>query len=145
MKATWIESGVEIASEVLDDEGVHHEHLDPSDCQPALDALKRARGYCEQDVVALSRDTPNLGAICAKFDREHLHDEDEVRFVLEGEGIFEIRSRDERWMRIVVERGDLIVVPERRHHRFLLTEKQSIRCVRLFKDQAGWVPHYREA
>jgi 1,2-dihydroxy-3-keto-5-methylthiopentene dioxygenase len=46
-------------------------------------------------------------------------------------------------MRVVVEPGDLIVVPARRHHRFMLTEKKSIRCVRLFKDQSGWTPHYR--
>lgn len=63
--------------------------------------------------------------------------------MLEGDGIFDIRSRDDRWMRVVVEVGDLIVVPAKRHHRFLLTDKKDIRCVRLFKDASGWVPHYR--
>ncbi len=48
-------------------------------------------------------------------------------------------------MRVTVERGDLIVVPKNRHHRFLLTDDQQIRCVRLFKDRAGWTPHYRRA
>jgi 1,2-dihydroxy-3-keto-5-methylthiopentene dioxygenase len=67
-----------------------------------------------------------------------------VRFVLEGEGIFDIRSRDDRWMRVVVERGDLIVVPKDRHHRFMLTEHKTIRCVRLFQDKSGWTPHYRQ-
>ena len=87
--------------------------------------LKRERGYIEQDVVALAPSTPNLDTICAKFVDEHYHDDDEVRFVLEGEGIFDIRSRDDRWMRVVVERGDLIVVPKDRHHRFMLTEQQD--------------------
>jgi len=44
----------------------------------------------------------------------------------------------------VVEPGDLLVVPANRHHRFLLTDMRSIRCVRLFQDPAGWVAHYRE-
>ncbi len=46
-------------------------------------------------------------------------------------------------MRVTVEAGDLIVVPKDRHHRFFLTETKQIRCVRLFQDSSGWVPHYR--
>jgi 1,2-dihydroxy-3-keto-5-methylthiopentene dioxygenase len=111
--------------------------------QSRLDTLKRERGYIEQDVVALAPTTENLAAICAKFADEHLHTDDEVRFVLEGAGIFDIRDDHDRWMRVTVEAGDLIVVPKDRYHRFFLTESQQIRCVRLFQDRAGWVPHYR--
>jgi len=32
--------------------------------------------------------TPNLEAMLARFDKEHTHDEDEVRFILSGRGIF---------------------------------------------------------
>ena len=28
--------------------------------------------------------------------------------------------------------------------RVVATEQRHIRCVRLFQDQAGWVPHYRD-
>ncbi|MCA9712614.1 MAG: cupin domain-containing protein [Myxococcales bacterium] len=125
--------------------GVLHERLevDPDAYQPPLDRLKAERGYVEQDIVELQPDTPKLDEICAKFIGEHLHTDDEVRYVLEGEGIFDIRSVDDRWMRITVEQGDLLVVPADLHHRFMLTERKHIRCVRLFKDSAGWVPHYR--
>lgn len=111
--------------------------------QPSLDTLKRDRGYVEQDVIELRPDTENLDAICAKFADEHLHTDDEVRFVLEGEGIFDIRDNDDRWMRVTVEAGDLIVVPKDKYHRFYLTDRKQIRCVRLFQDSSGWVPHYR--
>lgn len=126
--------------------GVTHERLVVSDdaFQPALDTLKAARGYVEQDIIELRPDTDNLEQICAKFVDEHLHTDDEVRFVLEGEGIFDIRSADDEWMRVTVEAGDLLVVPANLHHRFFLTERKHIRCVRLFKDREGWVPHYRE-
>lgn len=125
--------------------GVFYEHLavNLESFQPSLDRLKADRGYVEQDEVSLSTATENLDAICAKFADEHLHTDDEVRYVLDGEGIFDIRSVDDRWMRVTVEAGDLIVVPANLHHRFLLTDKKSIRCVRLFKDASGWVPHYR--
>ena len=148
MKAHWLEeerSGEPIAAATLGDEGVPYRRLpiEPGAYQPELDQLMRANGYLEQDQVELSPETPDLEALCAKFVDEHRHDEDEVRFVLAGEGVFDIRARDDRWMRILVEQGDLIVVPRDRFHRFFLTDKKSIRCVRLFQDRAGWVPHYR--
>jgi 1,2-dihydroxy-3-keto-5-methylthiopentene dioxygenase len=147
MKAHWLDRSERITAEELLAEGVYYAQLGTSEgqYQRPLDLLKQQRGYVEQDVVALAPTTPNLEAICAKFIDEHHHDEDEVRFVLQGEGIFDIRSRDDRWMRVRVEPGDLIVVPKERHHRFLLTESRTIECVRLFQDASGWTPHYRVA
>lgn len=145
MKAHWLEQAGPIGKDELERNGVYYAALstEEREYQMPIDRIKRERGYIEQDIVALSKATPNLEAICAKFVDEHHHDDDEVRFVLEGEGIFDIRSRDDRFMRVVVEPGDLIIVPAKRHHRFMLTEKKAIRCVRLFRDTAGWVPHYR--
>jgi 1,2-dihydroxy-3-keto-5-methylthiopentene dioxygenase len=145
MKAHWLERDGAIGIDELARNDVHYERLstDAASYTPPLDALKRDRGYVEQDIVELAPSTPNLDAICAKFVDEHYHTEDEVRFVLEGEGIFDIRSRSDQWMRVVVEPGDLIVVPKDRHHRFMLTEQKTIRCVRLFQDRSGWTPHYR--
>ncbi|HVU05258.1 MAG TPA: cupin domain-containing protein [Polyangiaceae bacterium] len=147
MKAHFLDRTGDIDARFLAEQGVPYEHLGTAEARyrGALDRVKDENGYVQEDVVALSPETPNLDAICAKFLDEHHHDDDEVRFVLEGEGIFDIRTNGDEWMRIVVEPGDLIVVPKGRHHRFLLTDSKTIRCVRLFKDQSGWVPHYRAA
>ena len=123
--------------------GVLYERLPLDGHEDALERLKAERGYVTQDIVELQPEMPNLRAVCDKFKDEHLHRDDEVRFVLAGEGIFDIRAADGRWMRVAVEAGDLIVVPADLYHRFFLTERQQIRCVRLFKDAAGWVPEYR--
>jgi 1,2-dihydroxy-3-keto-5-methylthiopentene dioxygenase len=145
MQLWWLEGEGERAAELSDlaAVGVLYEKLPTDEFQPALDRLARERGYVTQDVVELRPDTPNLEGILGKFKDEHLHRDDEVRFVVEGEGIFDIRGADERWIRVRVERGDLIVVPADLYHRFFLTERRQIRCVRLFKDAAGWVPEYR--
>ncbi|MFW6050761.1 MAG: 1,2-dihydroxy-3-keto-5-methylthiopentene dioxygenase [Myxococcota bacterium] len=145
MEAFWLDTGDAMGAAELRSQGVLYDRLptDPRAYQGSLDDLKAQRGYVEQDEVSLSPETPDLDAVCAKFLDEHLHDEDEVRFVLSGEGVFDIRSRDDRWMRVKVETGDLIVVPEKRYHRFMLTDRKQIRCVRLFKDRSGWTPHYR--
>lgn len=146
MKAQWLEGGAEISVDSLVGNDVYYAQFATSEVayRTPLDAIKEERGYVQEDIVELNPQTPDLEAICAKYVDEHHHDEDEVRFVLEGSGIFDIRSVDDRWMRIQVHPGDLIVVPQGRHHRFMLTDAKTIRCLRLFKDQSGWVPHYRE-
>jgi 1,2-dihydroxy-3-keto-5-methylthiopentene dioxygenase len=144
MQAFFIDNNDPIDANILEANGVIYRRLDLNNFQPTLDELRTRRGYVTQDEVALRPDTPNLDGILAKFDPEHLHTDDEVRFVLEGEGIFDIRSNDERWMRVIVEAGDLIVVPAGKNHRFELTNKRAIRCARLFKDQSGWTPVYRK-
>ena len=118
---------------------------DPEIFQGPLDALMARNGYVQQDIVEISPSTPNLQALKDKFAGEHIHTDDEVRFVLSGEGIFDIRDDADRYMRVEVTAGDLIVVPKGRNHRFLLTDLNAIRCVRLFQDPAGWVAHYRAA
>ena len=121
MELTWTEAGAAERPEAptLEDLaaiGVHYEQmkLDPEAYQPSLDKLKAERGYIEQDIVELKPDMENLDAICDKFKDEHLHTDDEVRYVLDGEGIFDLRSKDDRWMRVTVEPGDLLVVNESR-------------------------------
>lgn len=147
MRAHWLERTGDITADELATQGVYYARLEtrPEQFQAPLDVLKRERGYIEQDVVTLAPTTPGLDTLCAKFIDEHLHDEDEVRFVLAGEGIFDIRSTGDEWMRVLVQPGDLIVVPKARHHRFMLTDTKTIECVRLFQDKSGWVPHYRAA
>lgn len=145
MRAFWLEAidRPAISLDELASNDVTYRAMPVEDHVPSLEAFMRERGYVTRDEIQLSKATPNLAAIEAKFDREHLHTDDEVRYVLEGEGIFDIRSKDDRWMRVIVEVGDLISVPKDRHHRFLLTERKQIRCVRLFVDETGWTPHYR--
>lgn len=124
--------------------GVLHWQLPPAGSEAEIARIKRDLGYVEQDEVSLSPETPNLDAICAKFDKEHYHTLDEVRFVVEGQGIFDVRDAEDRWVRIEVDTGDLIVIPAHRYHRFYLTESKNIRCMRLFLNNEGWAPLYRE-
>ena len=109
-----------------------------------IDAVKRDHGYVDEDFVELGPSTPNLDAVCAKFDREHYHTEDEVRLVVEGDGIFDVRDEGDRWIRIEVTAGDMIVIPAHKHHRFYLTDRKQIRCMRLFANHDGWSPLYRD-
>jgi 1,2-dihydroxy-3-keto-5-methylthiopentene dioxygenase len=106
-----------------------------------IDDLKARGGYVTADVIDVSPGTPGLEAMLAKFDREHWHDEDEVRFVIAGNGLFHIHS-DAGVVSIEVGAGDLIRVPRGTKHWFNLCDDRRIRAIRLFQDVSGWAPLY---
>jgi 1,2-dihydroxy-3-keto-5-methylthiopentene dioxygenase len=107
-----------------------------------VEALKARGGYVTADVIDVKPDTPNLDAMLAKFRSEHWHDEDEVRFIVEGRGLFHVHPPDDPVFAIEVEAGDLIRVPRGTHHWFDLCADRRIRAIRLFQDPSGWTPHY---
>jgi 1,2-dihydroxy-3-keto-5-methylthiopentene dioxygenase len=96
-------------------------------------------------VINVTPDTPNLDAMLNKFNKEHTHTEDEVRFILKGRGIFHIDPEDDPVFTVQTEAGDMINVPAGTKHWFNLCEEdRTIRAVRLFQDPSGWTPHYVE-
>ena len=107
--------------------------------------LKERGGYVTADVIDVKPETPGLDAMLAKFSREHWHDEDEVRFIIEGSGVFHIHPKDGAIVAIEVEAGDLIRVPAGTLHWFDLCDTRTIRAIRLFRDPAGWTPRYTES
>lgn len=114
-----------------------------SEYEGPLAKVRIERGYHSMDVVALSRETPGFDNLTHKFFREHLHDDEEIRFVVEGAGIFDLRNRADQWVRIHVEPGDLLIVPPNTNHRFCLDDQQKIVCKRLFQSVDGWEAVFR--
>jgi len=109
-----------------------------------VEPLMARGGYRTADVIDVRPDTPNLEAMLAKFSREHWHDEDEVRFIIEGRGLFHVHPAESPVFAIEVEAGDLIRVPRGTQHWFDLCADRRIRAIRLFQDQSGWTPHYTD-
>ena len=109
---------------------------------PEIEQLKARGGYVTADVIDVTPATPNLETMLAKFSTEHWHDEDEVRFIVRGRGLFHIHPPNATVFAIEVEGGDLIRVPKGTHHWFDLCGDRRIRAIRLFQDKSGWTPHY---
>lgn len=107
-----------------------------------IEQLKAEGGYQAADVIDLFPDTPNLDTMLAKFSKEHWHDEDEIRFIVEGNGVFHIRPKEGDVVALYVEKGDLARVPAGTWHWFDLRKDKRIRAIRLFQDPSGWTPHY---
>jgi len=106
--------------------------------------LKAEGGYVTADVINVKPDVPGLEAMLNKFNKEHWHDEDEVRFIVHGRGLFHIHPQEGPVFSLEVVKGDMIRVPRGTHHWFDLCSDRTIRAIRLFQDTSGWTPHYTE-
>jgi len=129
--------------------GVEYEHWDlgrvseDASAESVLDAyaaeieeMKRLGGYTTADVIDVSPATPGLETMLARFDKEHTHSEDEVRFILrEGQQVVSVE----------VNPGDMLRVPKGTTHWFTLCEDRRIRAIRWFQDTTGWTPHYTDS
>lgn len=83
-----------------------------------VERMKNEGGYVAADVIDVTAETPNLQAMLDKFNKEHWHDEDEVRFILEGRGVFHLNLEGHPVCSVEVTTGDLLRVPRGRLHWF---------------------------
>ncbi|HKL51947.1 MAG TPA: hypothetical protein VJ908_12340 [Wenzhouxiangellaceae bacterium] len=103
--------------------------------------LKREEGYQAVDVVSMWPDHPDRDAARRKFLAEHTHAEDEVRFFVDGRGLFSLHI-DGRVYEVLCERGDLIGVPADTTHWFDMGPRPEFTAIRLFNNPEGWVARF---
>lgn len=111
---------------------------------PEIERLKQRGQFVTADVINVNPETPGLNDMLNKFNKEHTHAEDEVRFTVKGRGVFHINPDNGPVFSVTVESGDLINVPVGTRHWFNLCGDKTIRCIRLFQDPSGWAPEYIE-
>ncbi len=107
----------------------------------SLDRLMAEYGFQTADVIALRPDHPDRAELRQKFLSEHTHSEFEVRFFVDGKGLFYIHQGDKVYG-VMCEQGDLISVPANTKHWFDMGEAPLFKCIRLFTNQEGWVAQY---
>jgi 1,2-dihydroxy-3-keto-5-methylthiopentene dioxygenase len=106
-----------------------------------VDRLKQENGFRTADVVSLAPDHPQRAALRAKFLDEHTHSEDEVRFFVDGQGLFYIHKAGKVYG-VLCTKGDLIGVPDGTPHWFDMGPAPCFTCIRLFTNPEGWVANF---
>ncbi|KAK7195558.1 1,2-Dihydroxy-3-keto-5-methylthiopentene dioxygenase [Novymonas esmeraldas] len=132
--------------EVLGEAGVYYRHYDPkdvsSDVEGFIKPLLKQLNYHSFDVVQL--DPEALGAekfeaLATQHFDEHLHEDDEARLILDGQGYFDVRDANDRWIRLLSKPGDLLVLPAGLYHRFTTDQNKYVKTLRIFKEAPRWV------
>lgn len=106
-----------------------------------IQRLVDEQGYQSVDVISLDASNPNKDELRAKFLAEHRHSEDEVRFFVDGCGLFALHIGDKVY-EVLCERGDLLSVPANTPHWFDLGPTPQLVAIRFFNNPDGWVAHY---
>ena len=104
--------------------------------------LKQTEGYQSRDLIALHPGIPNLDELLAKFKPVHFHADNEVRYIIDGEGIFGFVRPDGSQVELTIQPEEYINVPARTEHWFYLTSNRRIKAIRYFSNTEGWVPEY---
>ncbi|EGV61389.1 1,2-dihydroxy-3-keto-5-methylthiopentene dioxygenase [Yamadazyma tenuis] len=134
-------SGTPVTVERLKQLGVLYYYVTSNE---QLNSIAKARNYKNRDEITLNLDSFNgdLGAFNAKmaqFYKEHYHEDEEIRYIVDGEGYFDVRDVGDQWIRAKLNAGDMLILPAGIYHRFTLSSAQkNIKAVRLFKDEPKW-------
>jgi 1,2-dihydroxy-3-keto-5-methylthiopentene dioxygenase len=97
--------------------------------------------YPTVDAIRLTPDHPDREALRQKFLAEHIHTEDEVRFFVEGRGLFCLHIGDEV-LQLLCETGDWISVPAGTKHWFDMGSQPAFCAIRFFDNPEGWVAQF---
>ena len=103
--------------------------------------LMEQSGFASADVVSLRADSDNIQALRQKFLSEHTHSEDEVRFFVDGCGLFYIHAVGKVYG-LLCDKGDLIRIPAGIKHWFDMGAAPNFKCIRLFTNPEGWVAQF---
>jgi 1,2-dihydroxy-3-keto-5-methylthiopentene dioxygenase len=106
--------------------------------------LKTRHNFQSADVVSLNPDNPEREILRKKFLNEHTHTDFEIRFFVDGSGLFYLHLHKMVYGILCV-KGDLISVPANTPHWFDMGSKPEFKCIRLFSDPSGWVGHLTES
>uniref|UniRef100_A0A8C9RCS5 Acireductone dioxygenase n=1 Tax=Scleropages formosus TaxID=113540 RepID=A0A8C9RCS5_SCLFO len=143
-----LEPNEPVSLEELQKLGVFYWKLnaDIYETDPELQKIREEHGYSYMDIITIPRDTlPNYEEKLKMFYEEHLHLDDEIRYILDGRAYFDIRDEDDRWIRISMDKGDLITLPAGIYHRFTLDETNYTKAMRLFVGEPVWKAYNRPA
>jgi 1,2-dihydroxy-3-keto-5-methylthiopentene dioxygenase len=107
----------------------------------SIDKLNQKYGFQSIDVVSMYPDHPQREAARGKFLAEHTHADFEIRFFVDGEGMFYIHSHGKVYATLCT-KGDLINLPANLTHWFDMGPRPSFKAIRLFTTLDGWVGNF---
>ncbi|KAK0396836.1 hypothetical protein QR680_001880 [Steinernema hermaphroditum] len=130
--------------EKLAEIGVTYRLIPTDEKDTGLELVCAEQGYDYRDEIVINREKlPNYDEKIKTFFEEHLHTDDEARYVAKGSGYFDVRDKEDRWIRVLTVEGDLLILPAGIYHRFTVDDNDYINAIRLFKGVPVWKAYNR--
>lgn len=107
----------------------------------AVAKVQRQGGYRTVDAIRVTPIHPERETLRKKFLAEHIHSEDEVRFFVEGRGLFSLHVGDEV-LQVLCETDDWIAIPAGTKHWFDMGSQPRFCALRFFQNPNGWVAQF---
>ncbi|XP_011027077.1 PREDICTED: 1,2-dihydroxy-3-keto-5-methylthiopentene dioxygenase 1 [Populus euphratica] len=135
-----------VSLDYLAELGVLHWRLNPANYEndEELKKIREERGYNYMDLLDICPEkVADFKEKLKNFYTEHIHADEEIRYCLEGSAYFDVRDKDDRWIRIWIKAGDLIILPAGIYHRFTLDTGDYVKLMRLFVGEPVWTAYNR--
>jgi len=144
----------DVDASVLASAGVQYMHLDPTGYDypqsaspwdvnnstspdPVLAALRAEKNFEYADIITVTQRYES-------FWGEHFHQNNTIRYIIDGSGYFDLRDVDDKWVRFSVKKGDFFLWPAGIYHRFTVDEGNFITAMRLLQGSPSWSSFVRE-
>lgn len=123
------DSGREVSSDYLRKLGVLYYHC-PEVAN--VDGIAKERNYKNRDEITVSPKA--MGDVyedkVKMFFNEHLHEDEEIRYIRDGAGYFDVRSEGDDWVRIRLVKDDMLILPAGIYHRFTTDGDNVSTCIK---------------
>lgn len=114
--------------------------------QEEIETINDLYGFQSVDIINVKPDfskSEQFSSMRKKFLDEHTHADDEVRYFIDGSGLFYIH-KDDQVYGLLCTAGDFISVPAKTEHWFDMGSQPDFKCIRFFTEESGWIPQYVE-
>lgn len=95
-------------------------------------------GWQARDLVTLHPETPRIDELLATFAQCHTHSDDEIRYIIDGAGVFGVVLPDGGQVELTVDAPEYIRVPAGTEHWFRLTSAKRCKAIRYFSEAPKW-------
>lgn len=104
--------------------------------------LMAEAGVISRDLLVLHPDDGYLETHLETFGSYHIHNDNEGRYIVDGECVFGFARPDDTQVKLTLQPGDYINVPINTEHWFSLTSLRRLKAIRYFTFVNEWQTTY---
>lgn len=107
-----------------------------------VNQIVKERLYKHTDEVRVSQ-TCKDDQFLERWFQEHFNEDEQIRLVTDGSCYFDVRSKNDTWIRLHAQAGDLIILAAGLYQRGTLDENDYCAQLRVFRDAQRFAPNWR--